>query len=73
MEWIKIINPVRCFSSEAWKGNDTSFKEHYSCTEAIAGSDPLIKTIMNDIEEISKLDQDTNKKLIEDIRPFQDF
>ena len=67
MEWIKIINPIRCSSSEAWEGKDTSVEAHYSCTEAIAGSDPLIKTIMNKIEEISKLDQVTNENLIEDI------
>ena len=67
MEWIKITNPVRCYSSEAWEDKDAYVEDHYSCTEAIAGSDPLIKTIMNDIEEISKLDQGTYEKLIEDI------
>ena len=63
MEWIRIINPVRCSSSEAWEARDATVDEHYSCTIGIAASDPLISPIMNEIEEISKLHQITLDQL----------
>ena len=66
-EWIKFINPRRCDSTEAWEGRDFSLKQHYSCTLEIAKSDTLISTIMNEIEDISKLDQVTIEKLLEEI------
>ena len=67
MDWIKIIHPVRCSSSEAWEAKDATVEEHYSCTIGIASADPLISPIMNEIEEISKLDQITLKQLEDEI------
>ena len=67
MEWMKIINPIRCSSSEAWESKDETVDEHYSCTIGIAASDPLISPIMNEIEEISKLDQITLDQLEDEI------
>jgi hypothetical protein len=67
MEWIKVINPVRCKSEEAWEEKNSTAEQHYVCTLEIAATDPLISTIMNEIEEIAKLDQATIKELVEEI------
>ena len=63
-EWIKFNNPVRCNSSNAW---DSSHEQHYYCTLQIAKSDPLISKIMNEIEEVSKLDLVTFEHLVNEI------
>ena len=67
IEWIKLLHPVRCDSSAAWEGRDFSLEQHYSCTQEITKSDSLISSIMYDIEDVSKLEQVTIEKLIEEM------